>query len=158
MRRLAILALGLTGLAPALAACGTNQEGTPVACLEGTKTYLEALGDAPEPVRLPGGTRISDCLTENQPGGTLATVGSAMVRAATELNSEARAKPGGPAALQLGFLLGAVERGAEDTHGIHAELVRRLEAAAKYSPGGRPLPRQLERAYEAGFEAGQVVG
>ena len=81
-----------------------------------------------------------------------------MVRAATALNSEARRDPGGPAALQLGFLLGAAERGADDTAGIHSELVRRLEAAAKYSPGDRPLPRRLERAYEGGFEAGQVVG
>jgi len=156
MRRLAALALGLTALG--LGACGTTEEATPVACLENSKAYLQALEDAPEPVRLPGGTRISDCLTENQGGGELATIGGSLVRAATALNSEARRKPGGPAAVQLGFLVGAVERGAEDTHGIHAELVRRLEAAAKYSPGVRPLPRRLERSYEAGFEAGQVVG
>jgi hypothetical protein len=156
MRRLAVLALALTALA--LGACGSTEEATPVACLEGSKTYLNALEDAPEPVRLPGGTRISDCLTKNQAGGELATIGMAMLRTATELNSEARAKPDGPAALRLGFLLGAVDRGAEDTHGIHAELVRRLESAAKYSPGGRPLPRQLERAYENGLEAGKVLG
>src|SRR5262245_54210813 len=148
MRRLASIALGLAGLTLALAACGTTEEGTPVACLEGSKTYLVALEEAPEPVRLPGGTRISDCLTKNQAGGALATVGMAMVKAATELNTEARAKPRGPAPVQLGFLLGAVERGTDDTSGIHAELVRRLESAAKYSPGNRPLPRQLERAYE----------
>jgi hypothetical protein len=158
MRRPAPLAIAIAGLALALAACGTADEETPVACLEGSKAYIEALADAPEPVRLPGGTRISDCLTENQAGGQLATVGAAMVRVATELNTEVRRDPGGPAALQLGFLLGAVERGAEDTAGIHAELVRRLEAAARYSPGNRPLPRRTERAYEAGFEAGQVVG
>jgi hypothetical protein len=158
MRRLPALALAPIALTLAVGACGTTEESTPVACLEGKQTYLKALEDAPEPVRLPGGTRISDCLTENQGGGELATIGGAMVRAATALNSDARQSPRGPAAVQLGFLLGAVERGAEDTHGIHAELVRRLEAAAKYSPGGRPLPRRLERAYEEGFEAGQVVG
>jgi hypothetical protein len=158
MRRLAALALAPIVLALALAACGTAEEGTPVACLEGSKAYLKALEDAPEPVRLPGGTRISDCLAKNQAGGELARIGGSMVRAATTLNSEARRDPGGPAAIRLGFLLGAVERGAEDTAGIHSELVRRLEAAAKYSPGDRPLPRRLEREYEAGFEAGQVVG
>jgi hypothetical protein len=158
MRRPAALALAPIVLALALAACGTSEEGTPVACLEGSKAYLKALEDAPEPVRLPGGTRISDCLPKNQAGGELATIGGSMVRAATTLNSEARDDPGGPAAIRLGFLLGAVERGAEDTAGIHSELVRRLEAAAKYSPGDRPLPRRLEREYEAGFEAGQVVG
>jgi hypothetical protein len=158
MRRPVSIAIGLTALALALPACGTNDEGTPVACLEGSKTYLQALEDAPEPVRLPGGTRISDCVTKNQGGGELATIGISMVRAATALNSEARQNPGGPAAVELGFLLGAVERGAENTAGIHSELVRRLEAAAKYSSGDRPLPRRLERAYEAGFEAGQVLG
>ncbi|HEY7255177.1 MAG TPA: hypothetical protein VH476_00720 [Solirubrobacterales bacterium] len=156
MRRLA--ALALVPIALALGACGTTEEETPVVCLEGAKVYLEALEDAPEPVRLPGGTRISDCLTKNQGGGELATMGASMLRAATALNAEARHDPGGPAAVRLGFLLGAVERGAEDTAGIHSELVRRLEAAAKYSPGDRPLPRRLERAYEAGFEAGQVLG
>ncbi len=158
MRRPAAPALAAIALALALGACGTSDEGTPVACLEGAKAYLRALEDAPEPVRLPGGTRISDCLTKNQGGGELATIGGSMVRAATALNSEARRDPSGPAAVQLGFLLGAVERGTDDTAGIHSELVRRLEAAAKYSPGDRPLPRRLERAYESGFEAGQVVG
>ena len=158
MRSATALALAPIALALVLGACGMTEETTPVACLGGTKTYLKALEDAPEPVRLPGGTRISDCLTKNQAEGELATIGGAMVRGATMLNSEARRDPGGPAALQLGFLLGAVERGAGDTAGIHSELVRRLEAAAKYSPGGRPLPRRLEREYEAGFEAGQVVG
>ena len=152
------LALGLIGLALAIGACGSTDETTPVACLEGSKAYLQALEQAPDSARLKNGTRISDCLTQNQGGGTLATVGAAMVRAATALNSEAREAPAGPAALRVGYLLGAAERGAEDTAGIHAELIRRLEAAAKYSPGSRPLPRQFERAYEEGFEAGQTTG
>ena len=152
------LALGLIGLALAIGACGSTDETTPVACLEGSKAYLQALEQAPDSARLKNGTRISECLTENQGGGELATVGAAMVRAATELNSEARETPAGPAALRVGYLLGAAERGAEDTAGIHAELIRRLEAGAKYSPGSRPLPRPFERAYEEGFEAGQTTG
>jgi hypothetical protein len=152
------LALGLIGLALALAACGSTDETTPVACLEGSKAYLQALEQAPDSARLKGGTRISDCLIENQGGGELGTVGAAMVRAATALNSEARENPDGPAAMRVGYLLGAAERGAEDTAGIHAELIRRLEAAAKYSPGNRPLQPAFERAYEEGFEAGQSTG
>jgi hypothetical protein len=152
------LAVGLIGLGLALGSCGSTDEATPIACLEGSKAYLSALEQAPDSARLKGGTRISDCLTENQGGGSLATVGAAMVRAATALNSEAREDPGGPAALRLGYLLGAAERGAEDTSGIHAELIRRLEAAAKYSPGNRPQPREIERAYEEGFESGQTTG
>jgi hypothetical protein len=158
MRRRRSLALGLTGLALALGGCGSTDEKTPVACLEGTKAYLRALGDAPGAVRLHQGTPISECLTKNQRGGELATVGAAMVRAATELNAEARRDSKGPAGVQLGYLLGAVERGAQDTAGIHAELVRRLEAAARYSPGNQPLPRALERSFEQGFDAGRSGG
>ena len=158
MRSVHSLALGLIALALTLGACGSTDETTPVACLEGSKAYLRALEQAPHSARLEGGTRISDCLTQNQAGGALATVGAAMVRAATQLNSDARENPGSPAAMRLGYLLGAAERGAEDTAGIHAELIRRLEAAAKYSPANQPQPREIERAYEQGFEAGQTTG
>ena len=62
-------------------------------------------------------------------------------RGGDRLNAEARTNPAGAADLQLGYLLGAAQRGAEDTDGIHAELVRRLDRrAARYSPGKRPLP------------------
>jgi hypothetical protein len=158
MTRPALIAICIAGLAFGASACGSTGEDTPVACLEGSKAYLSALEDAPGLVRLPGGTRISECLAENQGGGTLATVGGAMVKSATALNAEARRSPTGPAAVQLGYLLGAAERGAEDTAGIHAELLRRLEAAAEYSPDDQPLPRPLERAYEEGFEAGETKG
>jgi hypothetical protein len=158
MLRLPSLALGLAGVALALGACGSTEEKTPVACLEGSQAYVRALEDAPGKVVLAAGTPISDCLTENQEGGQLATVGAAMVRAATALNIEARDSPSGGAAVQLGYLLGAAERGGEDTAGIHTDLLRRLEAAAKYSPGKQPLPRELERDYERGFEAGQARG
>lgn len=138
--------------------CGNTDNGTPVACLEGAGAYLAALGDAPGEVRLNGETPISACLVENQAGGELATVGTAMLRAATTLNAEARAKPGGAANLRLGYLLGAAQSGAEATDGIHAELVRRLAVAARYSPGNRPLPAPFLRAYRRGFDAGRARG
>ena len=81
-----------------------------------------------------------------------------MVGAATKLNAEARAEPGGDANLQLGYLLGAAERGADETEGIHAELIRRLTAAARYSPDNRPPSAAFLRAYREGFDAGQRRG
>lgn len=139
-----------------LAGCGgRDDETTPVACLDGAKAYLVALGDAPGEVRLSGDVPIADCLAENQDGGELAGVGEAMLEAATELNAEGREDPA--AALQLGYLLGAAERGAEDTAGIHAELIRRLTVAARYSPEG-PLPPAFMRAYREGFAAGRGGG
>ena len=124
----------------AVAGCGRSQsDSTPAACLDGASAYLDALGRAPGEVRLGGETPISDCLAENQKAGALATVGTALVIVATKLNAEARAEPGGPANLRLGYLLGAAQRGADRTQGIHAELMRRLAVAARYSPDNRPL-------------------
>jgi hypothetical protein len=138
----------------AFGGCGDQGEATPVACLEGELVYLDALEAAPGVVELDGTTPISECLVENQAGGELANVGGAMLRAATKLNTEARAEPGGEANFQLGYLLGAAESGAAESEGIHDELVRRLAAAARYSPGDGPLPPDFRRAYRRGFDAG----
>lgn len=151
MSRLAISILALALLA---AGCGSNGDSTPVACLAGTDAYLGALGDAPAEARLSGETPISDCLAENQTGGALANVGAAMLATVTQLNAEARREPGGDAGIQLGYLLGAAQRGAEGTEGIHAELIRRLSAAARYSPDDRPLSAAFRRAYRRGYDAG----
>lgn len=156
-RQIAALALGAALVLAALG-CGDTGEATPVACLEGADTYMGALDDAPGAVRLSGEVPISDCLAENQPGGQLATVGMAMVSAATRLNAEARAQPGGTANLELGYLLGAAQRGAEGTSGIHAELVRRLAAAARYSPQSQPLSPLFLRTYREGVDAGRARG
>ena len=109
-------------------------------------------------MKLAGGVPISDCLAQNQQAGDLATVGNAMLRTATALNAEARAEPGGAANLRLGYLIGAGQRGAEGTDGIHAELIRRLTAAATYSPGKQVLGKDFERAYRQGFDAGLAGG
>jgi hypothetical protein len=140
------------------AGCGERDDSTPVACLEGTRAYVDALGEMPGEVLLEGETPISHCLAENQQGGDLATVGEAMVEAATGLNAEARDEPGGEANVQLGYLIGAAQRGAEETEGIHADLLRRLVVAARYAPGDQPLPPAFVRAYREGFDAGRARG
>lgn len=146
MRRLVVPIATLILLATG---CGVSDDSTPVACLERPGLYLTNGRDD---------VRISDCLSENQSGGDLANVGAAMLAAATKLNAEARAEPGGAANLQLGYLLGAAQRSAESTEGIHAELIRRLSAAARYSPENRPLPPAFRRAYRRGFAAGMARG
>jgi hypothetical protein len=93
------------------AGCGSQDDSTPVACLEGAAAYEKALEAAPGEVLLQGATPISDCLAPNQKAGDLARVGEATVEAATALNAEARANGGSNAPLQLGYLLGAAERG-----------------------------------------------
>lgn len=142
-----------------VAGCGGGRDdSTPVACLEGSRAYLVALEDAPDSVALAGETPISECLAENQQGGDLARVGEAMVAAATGLNAEARAEPGGDAGLRLGYLIGAAQRGADRSEGIHADLIRRLTVAARYAPGREPLPPAFLDTYRKGFDAGREQG
>ena len=151
-------ALLLVALACLAGGCGKQDDSTPAACLQGHDLYLAALAQAPAAVRLGGEATISECLAENQQGGDLATVGEAMVEAATELNGEARAVPSGPAALRLGYLIGAAQRGADETEGIHADLIRRLTVAARYSAGREPLSPAFLAAYREGYDAGHANG
>jgi hypothetical protein len=148
--------LALTVLA--LAGCGSADESTPVACLEGASAYERALKAAPAEVLLEDETLVSECLTRNQSGGDLTRVGEVLIETATALNAEAREDPGGEAAVRLGYLLGAVERGSEESEGIHSDLVRRLTVAARYAPGSQPLTQEFLVAYRKGFEAGREDG
>jgi hypothetical protein len=141
-----------------LAGCGSSDDSTPVACLEGAAAYERALKAAPDEVLLEDETLISECLTPNQSGGDLSRVGEALIETATALNAEARKDPGGDASLQLGYLLGAVQRGGEESEGIHSDLLRRLVVAARFAPDKQPLPPEFVRAYREGFNAGRAGG
>ncbi len=149
---LPLLALAL------LAGCGSADDSTPAACLEGTGAYERALAAAPGEVLLEGETPISECLPRNQTGGDLSRVGEAMLETATALNAEARKDPAAAAALRLGYLLGAVQRGGGESEGIHSELIRRLAVAARYAPGKQPLAQRFLSAYREGFDAGRAGG
>ena len=151
--RFTLAVLCLAAVATLLAAgCGRSDPATPVACLEGAPAYLKALAAAP------GEVTIGDCLDENQDAGDLSRVGEAMIEAATRLNAKARETGGGPAATQLGYLVGAVEGRSEETDGVHSNLARRLAVAARFAPGERPLGQQFLEAYRAGFDAGAAHG
>lgn len=154
MRFLAVALLAIAFLV----GCGDQDDSTPVACLEGPAVYEQALADAPGEVLLDGETPISDCFVRNQSSGDLTRVGEAMIEAATRLNGLARTEPGGDANLQLGYLLGAAERGAEESEGIHSDLVRRLVVAARFAPGKEGLPQEFLTTYREGFDAGRSGG
>ncbi|TMK58355.1 MAG: hypothetical protein E6G51_02825 [Actinobacteria bacterium] len=138
--------------------CGNSDDSTPTACLEGPEAYARALTAAPDEVLLEGETLISECLVRNQSSGDLTRVGEALIETATKLNAEARADAGGDAAVQLGYLLGAVQGGSEESEGIHSDLVRRLTVAARYAPGKQPLSPAFLRAYRDGYAAGKDNG
>lgn len=102
-----------------------------------------ALERAPERVRLEGDTALSECLTRAGDPADVLMVGEVYIAAASKLADEEQA-------LRVGYLLGAVRRGAGQTQGIHDELVRRLEQeAARLSD--RTAVRRGERA---GLESG----
>lgn len=155
MRRTASL-LALC-LAAGLAACGGGDDGpTPAACLTGTGGFERALAAAPGEVELSDDSPISACLIRNQPVGELTQVGATLVRTATALARGVGTQSDRHAATELGFLVGAVERGAGGTSGIHSELARRVESAARAGLAGAPAP--LGRAYQKGYAAGQDHG
>ncbi len=146
-------------LVAAAAGCGSSGESaTPVACLAPTGEYLKALDSAPGEVRLAGETAISDCFSGTQGAGDQAQVGQTVISAATELNAAARRDPGGQDAVMLGYLAGAVHEGASHASGIAADLVRRLDTAARFNPGGGTLGAAFERAFGKGYAAGQEGG
>ena len=159
MRRISSLALAVSLLAAA--GCGSEDAPeTPAACLGPPADYLAALETAPGEVRLGGSIAISDCLVEGQPPGALGAVGGSIVEAAKQLNREARRNPSGRASVELGYLVGAVQEGESRTGGIHADLVIRLDTAARFTGGGSKtsLGAGFERAFGEGYAAGQASG
>ena len=143
----------LTVLAIALAIGGCSDDDSPpapVACKEGPDSVRAALARAPARVEV-GGTPLSDCFTRGSSAADLQQVGSSYVAVAARLADETRVRPNGPAALQLGYLVGAARRGAAETQGVHEELVRRIEQ--ELVGVDRRAPQ-----YRRGFEAGRSRG
>jgi hypothetical protein len=156
-RRIAVVlrrALSVVCAAIVLAAAGGCREEDPVvasACREGPGPVLTALRAAPGEVRLDGDTPLSKCLTNAEDGGELTDVGTAFVTAAQRLADRAEREPGGAAAVQLGYLVGAVRRGSLPDQGLAYELVRRIEGEA--ARAGRP-----SAAFHRGLRAGRRDG
>jgi hypothetical protein len=80
------------------------------------------------------------------------TVGTVLTRTADVLGRAMDRSD--EAALQLGYLIGAVRKGARHTNGIHQELVRRVEQAIGLD--GPPAPRRA--AFDRGLAAGERSG
>jgi hypothetical protein len=104
--------------------CGNDEHRVPVACLDGN--VPKALAAAPGQVRVQG-TRLSDCFTRAADPAEIQQVGAVFIAAAQRLAARARAGPHSPAALQLGYLIGAMRHGTSHTQGIHYETRRRVE-------------------------------
>jgi hypothetical protein len=104
--------------------CGNDGRRVPVGCLDGNVT--KALAAAPGQVRVQG-TRLSECFTRAANPAEIQQVGAVFIASAEKLSAAARSHPHSPAALQLGYLIGAVRHGTGRTQGIHYETRRRIE-------------------------------
>ena len=136
------------------AAAGCSQSdgpSLPVACTEGADAVARALARAPGEVRLADGTAISDCVRGARSDAELQNLGAVLTQVAEDL--EARAPEAPPAALQLGYLVGAARRGAPSDSAVQAELVIRLERSAAID-----LPAGAKRALAVGLRAGEARG
>jgi hypothetical protein len=143
----AAIAIG-TALATLAAGCGSETEPLPPACSDGPAEVARALRAAPGDVRLSDGTLLSACVARAGDDAELQQVGYAFTPVADGLREIGTRR----AALELGFLVGAVRRGARRTNGIHAELVRRMERRVAYDEPA--LLHAAERGAAAGEEHG----
>ena len=141
-------------VAAGLAACGSKgSTSVSSACLEPVGAWLSALKSAPGAVRLGGDTQISSCFTGAEPPDVAQTA----VKAATVLNAQARRDPGGQATVSLGYLDGALHAGTAHVPS-EADLLRRVDTAARYNPHGGSLGAAFERAFGKGYAVGEATG
>lgn len=137
-----------------VAGCAEAGDPVPTACFDGPATVLSALRQAPGAVALADGTRLSGCVDSARTEGDLQSLGIVFVRAADALRAEAGTQPG--AALQLGYLAGAVKAGAKRSSGsIAAQLARRVEQVATLEQGASATAAAaLARGRRAGERGG----
>jgi hypothetical protein len=126
------LSVGCVVLVVLAAGCSRSSgtESAPAACTSGSPSarvasLRSALARAPAPVRLGDGTSISDCLAHDADSGDLQNVGSMLLTVTQQLaDSGARDNR---TLLELGYLAGAVHRGAALAQGVDDEIERRIE-------------------------------
>ncbi len=143
-RHLAALLL----LAGALVPSGCSEDdddGVPLSCRQGSTALSEALREAPGRVTL-GGTPLSACIKDTAGGGELRDVGQAYVYVAARLADAAAEDPDGAAAVQLGYLMGAFERGRVGAQGVGHELARRMRSELLRVDVSSPAFKRGERA------------
>jgi hypothetical protein len=109
-----------------VAAAGCRQEDPeyPPECSNGPAAVRSALDRAPGGDVAIEGVKLSECLVPSSDAGPLAAFGGSVTTVAAELAERARTGDE-RAALQLGYLRGALARGADPT--VHDDLIFRLD-------------------------------
>jgi len=144
-----LLAVLMTFAPLSMGACRSKAPDLPGACTNGA-AVAQALAHAPGTVLVGGSTKISTCVSRARTDGEIQTVGAVYTRLGDDL---ARRLPTDErAAMQLGFLIGAVRRGSSTTNGTHEELTRRIEQTTGLDGPGD------SRGFARGLEAGRRTG
>lgn len=153
MRCRSALAAVLTATSLVVVACGSEPPPMPSICTDTDAAgYLRALRAAPGPVRLGGGVPISKCTRLVLTDADLQVLGTNVHQAAEELATRS-AGGSAEAAVQLGYLSAAVDRGSGTT-GIAAELARRVQTAVVAAGDAPAVRRALARGAAAGASGG----
>jgi hypothetical protein len=156
MRCRRALAAVLTASSLVVVACGSEPPPMPLICTDTDSAgLLRALRAAPGPVRLRGGVAISKCTRLVLTDADLQVLGTNVHQAAEDLATRAAGSGAGAAqaALQLGYLSAAVDRGSGTT-GIAAELARRVQTAVVAAGEAPEVRRALARGAAAGASTG----
>jgi hypothetical protein len=148
---------GLAALAAALllVACGARDpDPVPAVCTGDPAALVAAIARAPGTVALEDGTRLSRCVSNARSDGDLQSLGIAFGRLADTLRARAATDPA--AALQLGYLAGAIRAGARRASaGIADQLARRMSQLATLAPDASPAAvAALARGARAGESRG----
>jgi hypothetical protein len=136
----------------ALAGCSSHHDPPPLACIHSPGDVRAALRSAPGHVALPDGTTLADCVGAAREASDLQNVGATFVSAASDLEPAAHRSP--RVALRLGFLVGAVERGAGRTAGLQDELANRMRGTLDGARLRGPERTAALRGRAAGQERG----
>jgi hypothetical protein len=147
--------VGRTGVVCVLALLGLSGCGgrppPPQACIQAQPSdVLQALTRAPGHVALADGTPLSQCVRRTIDDGRLQALGTTLTAAAATLAQRMHASD--EAAFQLGFLIGATDRGTAQAAGLQGDLANRIAGAAP--PDGGPHRAMLLRGRAAGRRDG----
>jgi len=156
MSRRAGLFLALLLVTP-LASCSrtSGSEKIPSACTDGEPSarvaaLRSALAHAPGPVAFHDGTKISDCLAHDAGGGDIQEVGSMLLTVTQQVMDGASGPHDGQALLELGYIEGAVHRGAAKAQGVDGEIERRIQQEMSTVDTGSAAFMSGERAGRSG--------
>lgn len=138
----------------AVAGCGKSETAPLAEGCANREQLATALEGAPGAVALPSGAKISSCVDSARSDSDLMTLGYAITAVADSLADQARSGDRS-AAVQLGYLVGAADRGAAGSQGIQTELAYRLESSARRIEVAGPATRQ---AFEEGRRKGRSQG